>query len=182
MPGAATASARILDEPLAAHEKALAEFLASAEALRPDDWSRAMQTGKWSPAEIVEHVRLSFVASLDCLQGRQGMRPVLTGWKAAIARWLYLPKILRTGEFPKGARAPRETRPMNPAPLREEGISRVRIAARDLETALRADPDPASHRILHPYFGFLSLTTSLRLLARHTRNHRNQLHNYVVIP
>jgi len=178
----AVETSRVIAEPLARYETALAEFLASAEALRPDDWSHAMHAGKWSPAKIVEHVRLSFVALRDSVQGGPEMHAVLTGWKAAIARWFVMPEILRTGRFPKGALSPREVRPKNPPASREEGIAGVRAAARDLEAALHSDPDPASHRILHPYFGSLSLTTALHLLAQHTRHHRNQLHNYVVMP
>ena len=173
---------RALAEPLALHEKALAEFLASAEALRSDDWSHATHPGKWSPAEIVEHVRLSFVTLRESVQGGPEMHAVLTGWKAAIARWFVMPKILRTGRFPKGARAPREVRPKNPSASREEGVAGVRAAARELEAALRSDPDLGSHRVVHPYFGSIPLTTSVHLLAQHIRHHRNQLHNHVVMP
>jgi hypothetical protein len=173
---------RAIAERLARHEKALAEFLESAEALRPDNWNHAMHAGKWSPAEIVEHVRLSFVALRDSVQGGPKRPPVLTGWKAAIARWFFMPKILRTGRFPRGARAPRETRPRIPSASREEGVAGVRTTARDLEAALRSDSDPASHQILHPYFGPIPLPTALHLLAQYTRHHRKQLHNYVVMP
>jgi hypothetical protein len=173
---------QILARPLAEHEKALAEFVEAVNALSSSDWNHAMHAGKWSPAEIVEHVRLSFDVHRDALQGGPGARPVLTGWKAAAARWFVMPKILRTGRFPRNARAPREIRPTASSGSRGEGLARLRASASAFEEACQAVSDPASRRIVHPYFGALPLPTALRLLARHTRNHRNQLRNFTVIP
>lgn len=50
-----------ITEPLAAHGRALAAFAARARAVPPDDWNRSPAPGKWSPGQVAEHLRLTYL-------------------------------------------------------------------------------------------------------------------------
>ena len=97
-----------------------------------------------------------------------------TLWQRILLRLTLVPKILRDGAFPKGARAPRETRPQMPEHGQAEAIARFRErATRFSETA--SDPRHARARLTHAYFGRASVTNTILLCARHIEHHRAQL-------
>lgn len=72
------------------HREALGDFVATAEAVAPADWNAPVQEKKWSPAEITEHLRLSYVAVRAELAGQAGMRIRTRWWQQRLFRLLYL--------------------------------------------------------------------------------------------
>jgi hypothetical protein len=164
-----------LEESLAEHRAALDAFRMTADRVGDEAWARPSAEGKWSPGQIAEHLALSLEAVRQDLEGRSRMRFVLPAWKRLLARRLYLPRLLATGRFPAGARAPREIRPSPSAMRREEALERLRRGADEIEALCARDPRAASRKLAHPYFGALAAPTLLRLLAWHTLHHRAQL-------
>ena len=165
----------LLAGPLAEHRRAIESFLEAGRAVPEPEWSRPLAPGKWSPAEIAEHIRLSFeVVRRELLEGT-GMRVVVPPWKGFLLRRVFLGRIVRTGRFPPGIRAPREARPVAPSETRSEALRLVEAAAADFEAACAGVDDPRSRRLTHPYFGAIPLPLACRFLARHTRHHQNQL-------
>lgn len=161
--------------PLADHRAAVREYAAAANRLDTQAWLRPLGPDRWSPAMITEHLALSIGAFTDDAAGRAHMAEVFGPWKRFVARTIYLRRLLRTGEFPGNARAPRETRPStSPKPM-TEALSALDRAVSDLEVTIGAHPHPESCQITHPYFGRLPLVTALRLLELHTRHHLGQL-------
>jgi hypothetical protein len=164
-----------LEVALARHREAVAAFLASAAATQPDVWIRPASEGKWSPAQIAEHLRLAVEAVRRELDQGPGMKLQLSAWKRFLLRRAVLPKLLATGRFPPGVRAPREIRPALTPGSREEALRRLEAAAAELETRCRAHPHAATLRLLHPYFGALPASDLIRILAWHALHHRSQL-------
>ena len=168
-----SAVAADLEAGLAAHRGAVEEFASRAARVGPDAWARPPAPEKWSPAELTEHLRLALAAVAQELAGGAGMRPVLPGWTRLLLRWSVLPRILGGGWFPKGARAPRETRPTAPDGDPTQALRRLAAELERYESICRACPPRA--RLTHPYFGRLPLARANRLLAAHARHHAGQL-------
>ena len=157
---------------LANYEAAAAAFRAGAAAIPGDAWARPRAEGKWSPAEETEHIVLSHELFLSQLHGGPPMRAIVTGWKLVALRWLMLPWILRTGRFPRGARAPRESRPIAVGASRADLLARMDRAVRGVIAALApGDAAMSRLRLRHPYFGMMTAAQVLELSTLHTRHH-----------
>ena len=157
------------------HRQALAALQATAESLPEAHWDAPRAPGKWSPAQIVEHVRLTCRTIQSELEGRGGMR-VRTGWlRQRVLRLLLVPRILRTRTFPKGAPAVRELRPQADLRLeRGQTLDALREQAASLVAAMAA-ADPATMKVTHPFFGRLDPLQGLELATVHVQHHRAQL-------
>jgi hypothetical protein len=160
---------------MAEHEAAIEACIAAARRLPDDEWNAPRAAGKWSPAQHVEHVGLSYQMVIDGLNGRPP-KARLSRLRMFVLRMLVLPKILRSDKFREGVPAPREMRPM-PQPQGRavvEELLRARAAA-CIETLLAANKRGV--RVPHPYFGPLPLLSMLRLGTAHTRHHTGILLN-----
>jgi hypothetical protein len=164
------ALAAALLENRRAHEA----YVQSASGIPPEEWDRTAGPGKWSAGEITEHLRLALEALDRELRGEPAMKHRVPGWKQFLLRNLVLPRMLRTRRFPRGVRAPRETRPSAPAALPAEALRRLTEALDRFEAACAEHGQPR-RRLTHPYFGGLALPQFHRLLALHTLHHRAQL-------
>lgn len=161
--------------PLADHRKAIREFMAAASRLDTQTWLRPIGPSRWSPALITEHVSLAIGAFTADAAGRAHMAQVFGPWKRFVARTLFLRRLLRTGQFPDRAIAPRETTPSSSPQQQSEALAALDRAVSDLEVTIAAHPSAARCEITHPYFGRLPLPTALRLLELHARHHLGQL-------
>jgi len=164
-----------LEETLAWHRAAVEAFVASAAATASEDWHRPVREGKWSPAQIAEHLFLGLEAVRRDLEQGPPMKFVLPAWKRLLLRRTVLPRLLATGRFPAGVRAPREIRPAVPTVTREEALRRLESAAAQIDARCKRDPRAASLRLAHPYFGALPAPDLILILAWHTIHHRAQL-------
>ena len=174
-----TRRARAWARAVADHDAALAEMRLAVERLPPERWGTPVAEGKWSPAEEALHVTIAYEFACANVAGGAGMRPRVSAIRAALLRWFLLPRILRTGRFPRDVRAPREVRPageeahaLAPAAL----LVRLERAAGSAAASLAAAASRApSVRMDHAYFGPLRPLPALRMLAAHTRHHARRL-------
>jgi DinB family protein len=157
---------------LGEHAAAVATFRARANAIPADQWQAPRAAGKWSAAQEVEHISLSYETFLSQLEGGPGMRTMVSPLRALVLRWLVMPYLIRTGRFPR-ARAPRETRPVATAATKAELLSRIDRAADGLSVA--AERESPGRRLSHPYFGRIPLMQALRMSAAHTRHHTHTI-------
>jgi len=162
------------DEIAALHDAAAKNLATAAEAVSSDRWLTPRAEGKWSPAEVVEHLNTVYDVVLRELDGGAGMK-IRTPWYARIVlRLTIVPKILRGRGFPAGAPAPKETRPVLSITDQRELISRFRDrAARFAAAATNARG--TEKRITHAYFGAAPIPQSMLLCARHIEHHMQQL-------
>ena len=131
--------------------------------------------GKWSPAEITAHLAESYRVLRLELSGEPGMRVVVPFFKRAILRYTVLPRLLRSGRFAIGVRAPKETRPRTSQPTPAKGVAVLETEVRGFDEALEAGVRRGRVSLTHAYFGRLNARQALRLCAIHTAHHTNQL-------
>ncbi len=159
----------------AGHEQAVAAFLAAARVVPADDWNRPLGPGKWSPAEIAEHLRLTYARVNAELAGGKGLRIRSSFWLRQLLRLLYLPRILRTGRFPRGVMAPGEVRP-GAGPFEQPAtLAGLEANAKEVGEKLAARAAPRGSVLTHHLFGGLNVVQAWRLLTVHTEHHRRQL-------
>ena len=156
------------------HRDAVRRFVATAEGLGADAWTRPRASGKWSPAQTAEHLVLAYEAALRELSGAPGIRPLVTGLRRVVLRRVLLPHILFHRSFPLRAASPREIRPPAVHADRAAVLARMRELAVQAERELEAARSTGA-RVTHPYFGPLDALTSLRFLAVHLEHHLRQL-------
>lgn len=161
---------------LSLHAEAVNDLARSAGELAPDLWAAPLGPGRWTPAQVVVHLTLSYEALLHELGGGEPMRMRTRAWQRAILRFTLRPRILAGSFFPHGIRSPREVRPPDEAPERAAAVARFRERAGALVAALeRARRGGERVRLTHPYLGRMNAAESLRFCAAHIRHHQAQL-------
>ena len=156
------------------HREAIASVVDVVRSVDPATWAVSRGPGKWSPAEIAEHLALAYEPPLAELDGGAGFALRLKGWKQALARWKYLPMMLERGRFPAGVRSPREARPTSHAATPDAACKRLAENANRFEQRLAQAQAIHPVRLTHAYFGLLNAAQILKLLAVHARHHRGQ--------
>lgn len=158
------------------HDAAAARLAETAESVDPEKWLVPRAEGKWTPAQVVEHLNRVYDVVLGELDGKPGMR-IRTGFLMRTAlRLTVVGRILRGGWFPEGAPAPYETRPGRGVENKDEAIRDFRARAAEFSSAVaKAHESGKKVRITHAYFGAASLERSTLLCARHIEHHGRQL-------
>ena len=157
------------------HQVALASYLDAAAALPADAWTTPWQPGKWTPAEITEHLALTYRVFIGEATTGATMKLKLTPFRRRMLKLLLLPHMLFHRKFPKGARAPREVRPEAPAGSREEALEGLRGLGEQFERAAEAARGAGKPGLTHPYFGLVDWNRGLRFCALHIEHHRGQI-------
>ena len=164
---------------LAEHDEALRAFVAACERIPADRWHQATAPGKWSPSEVVLHVRHAYELARDATNGGPGMRLRVSPLRAWALRTMLLPLLLRWKRLPEGVPAPREVVPdsttssqLTPHASTEALLRSAQRAATELRRAADHRPLP---RLVHAYFGALTPRVALRMLSTHTWHHARAL-------
>ncbi|MGH7662686.1 MAG: DinB family protein [Gemmatimonadaceae bacterium] len=157
------------------HAAAVSEFVSAATALPENAWHAPRAEGKWSPAQITEHLSLAFAAALSELDGGRGVRMRGSRLRRLLLRRLLLPRLLTGATFPAGVRSPSEARPGDVTASRREGLDRMTLLARRFEEQASRSSGRDAMRVTHPYFGALPALQGLRFSAAHIRHHKAQL-------
>lgn len=160
------------------HSDAAAAVAAAAERIPPEKWMAPRGAGKWSPAQVLEHLSLSYDVLNRELTGGPGMQIRTKLWQRVFLRFTMLPKLMRGGGFPEGARAPREVREPVGNPDQRAAIASFRERAAKFE-ALADGAQHSGRRVLltHAYFGRSNVRNAVLLCARHVEHHEAQLKN-----
>jgi hypothetical protein len=154
------------------HRAALDAFLQTAAGIPPERWSEPLGAGRWTPAQVAQHLLLVYEVLLSQLAGGPPL-PMRAGpLKSRLLRWFILPHILFHRSLPRGVSAPPAVAAVG------EGIERGALAARFQATAERVEGElrATAHRhFVHPLFGRVPLPRALPFLAVHMEHHRRQL-------
>lgn len=160
---------------IASHRRAVSAFVDAARAVPPSQWATPRAPGKWSPAQVTEHVTLAYEQSGRMLHG-SFTGSAMPWYQQLLARRLGLPSILKRGDFGKGPfQAPDFLRPSASPSSSVTLLARLEAAAHDLEATLAQASDARRVRVDHPIFGRLPLANLVRFLVVHTNHHRPQL-------
>lgn len=142
------------------------------------DWQRA-PAGKWTPAQIVEHLALGLESSAAKF-GERRAKPPMTRRPRTPRERLASALILGLGWFPPGFTAPDGT---NPAPGVQGKAAEARFrAGLDAWAAVERDLLPTRPRDLfvkHPVLGDLTIPEWLRFHRVHARHHARQIRRRV---
>jgi uncharacterized damage-inducible protein DinB len=160
---------------IASNRRAVNEFVGAARAVSPAKWTTPRAAGKWSPAQVTEHVALAYEQSSRMLHGTF-TGPAKPWYQQLLARWLGLPPLFKRGDFGKGPlQAPDFIQPSASPASSVALLARLEAAADDLEGNLAAASNAGRVTVDHPVFGRLPLTDLLHFLFIHTNHHRPQL-------
>lgn len=156
------------------HRAALAAYVARAGRLTSERWRVPRAPGKWSPAEISEHLALSYEAGLRELRGGPPLAIRTNFWERLVLRRFVMPKLLAGGALTRPVKAPREIR----HPVAGEQVAtlaRLAQLGETLERELDSGSSRGPVRFTHPYFGALDAVQTLKFCAFHARHHEAQV-------
>lgn len=160
-----------LQTALHTHHEAVEAFLAAAGAVPAEQWGRPRLPGKWSPAQVAEHVALAYEANRGVLHGRAPGASAPRLLRPLIRRFGLGP-VLRRGRFIPGSKSPKAFQPSASPPAPGVLLVRLRAAVEAFEGDARAF---GTSTLDHPFFGRLSLLDFVRLQEIHTEHHHGQL-------
>jgi hypothetical protein len=162
---------RVLD----VHSAAVKSLVETAEQIPADRWLLPREEGKWSPGHVLQHLNQTYEVLLRELRGGTGMAIQTKLWQRWMLRFTVVPKILRGGWFPSGARAPREIRPAEPAADKDAAIAKFRALSKEFDgIAIKAQAN-GGQKLSHAYFGKAGVPDSVLLCTRHIEHHTRQL-------
>jgi hypothetical protein len=164
-----------LDAELTSHRAALAAFVATVEALDEAAWHAHPEPGKWSPAQVAEHLRLTYLVVLAELEGTGGFRVRTRWWQQRLFRFLYLRRILDRGVFPRGVPAVREIRPGEGPFERAAAVAGLRAEGERFLRAVVAAAGRPGVTVTHPFLGQVEVLPGLRFATQHIRHHHGQV-------
>jgi hypothetical protein len=153
---------------------AVQHFTSVALTVPADAWTRAPAAGKWTPAQVAEHVALTMDQSVLILEGRSTSVSLPKLLRPLVRRFMLRP-LLRSGRFRRGGKAPRGFVPS------AHGVSQAEVAAaleRSLvayERAVTRSHHGGHDTFEHPVFGRIPLVDYVRLNELHARHHEAQL-------
>lgn len=143
---------------------------------RPDaDWQRG-PAGKWTPAQIVEHLAIGLTWSAEKFEQRRAYAPMARRRRRVIER-LASAAILGLRWYPQGSRAPEGSRP-GPHVTRADAEAHFRGGVAHWEALERLLLPARRHDLFvrHPRLGDLTLEEWLRFHVVHARHHAKQIH------
>lgn len=127
--------------------------------------------GRWSIAQVLEHLTLAFGANADAIEKALGSGEV-RGRSPGLAQRLGRRLVIDIGYFPR-VQAPERTRPIGSVPP-ERSVAAIRDALVRLDLALARASAQFGDRALvanHPYFQGLTVPQWRKFHWRHTVHH-----------
>ena len=142
--------------------------------MSPDDW-RYAPPGKWSCAQILEHLLLSYTATTKGTQtALQTGKPL--GGQPTLKDKLATFYVARMGFLPAGRKAPKSTRPANGSGVQSLRQFNDALVAMDATLANAEKRFGRVAKILdHPVLGPMNTKDWRRFHRTHARHHLKQI-------
>ena len=149
-------------------------FVAEALAIPADRWRTPTAPGKWSPAQVTEHVVLAYEAGARIVNGEEPISEGPPKFLRPIIRTAIRLTTLRTGKFPKSKTQPIFV-PKDVAATQPELCARLERASVSFAQVSAAVVNRGQMQFEHPFFGRFGVLEYLRFVAFHTAHHQPQL-------
>lgn len=156
-------------ESISANRAAVEDLVLAAEA-SASAWTTPRAPGKWSPAQVVEHVARALEESANVIAGRPNSLPTVPFFLRPLAR-MFFKRALRTGKLKK-TKTNAAMDPVEGSPTPEEARVRLEQALAKLEEEAGAS---SGGMVESGAFGRVSLEDCLTFTALHTRHHIKQI-------
>jgi hypothetical protein len=164
---------RDISSTIRSNQTAIAEFLDAVRAVPAGDWAEPSAPGKWSPAQVVEHVALVYELGLQLLQGT-ATDPSAPRWLRPLIGMIIRRTVLRTGRFMKSKTAA-PFRPRGAPASRDALVARLEAASRAFERSAEQEVERGRSTFDHPVFGRFGVADYVQFHAYHTKHHQAQL-------
>lgn len=154
---------------------AVSELVSTVLKLPASRWDEPRRRGKWSPAQITEHLAITYERATQFLDGPipvSGRRP--PKFLRPFIRTLIRLTVLRTGEFIK-SKTPAAFEPSARPEARQVLCDRLRRASDAFELRAREKLDAGIRTFEHSYFGTFGIEEFVRLEMHHVNHHRRQI-------
>lgn len=159
----------------ARHDAAVESFVAGARAVPAERWERPIGEGKWTPAQITQHVLQTYEVLISELRTGEGLT-VRTGWATRqVLRLVVLRPIMWLRRIPSGAKAPRPIRPREDGLDQAAAVARLEAVVCEFNSEIVASRDRTNARLTHHLFGSVDTVDGLDFVAVHTEHHGRQL-------
>jgi len=161
-----------IDSALAAHRNAVGDLVRAAER-SAGTWTIPRAPGKWSPAQVVEHVARALEESAHVVAGAPSKFPTLPPFLRPLARAMFFNRVLSKNAFPNaktGKAFDPASGPGTPA------AARVRLeAAREAFDQACRDRAASGKKVESTIFGTVSVEDYARFQELHARHHCSQM-------
>ena len=148
-------------------------ILERARGIPVDRWAAPRAPGKWSPAQVTDHVGVSTRVARDAVAMKPGLGSI-PGFLRPIARTFFLTPALKNG-FPKKGKGPPIFAPAHDPMPRPDLIARIDSEVTDFERETREMEKGGKTSFVHGFFGEVSLADYVMFNALHFDHHREQL-------
>lgn len=157
---------------LAENRARVEEFIAQARTTAAT-WTTPVRPGKWSPAEVAEHITISYRQTAGLMKdGVSDGFPKLPALLRPLVRRIAFAPVLKTGRFARPVKTFKSLTPEHPPATPDEAAARLLATLDAFEAAVRAMP---ADTVRHPAFGTISAADYVLFQAHHTRHHQAQL-------
>jgi Protein of unknown function (DUF1569) len=161
-----------LDQALAGVRAAETAFLAAINGAEKT-WTIPRASGKWSPAQVVEHVALILEESANVASGAPSKFPTIPVFLRPIVRALMFNRILKKNAF-SNMKAIQAFLPASGPATPAEGRRRLEGALARYEQACRGRAS-GGQAVISPLFGVVSVADFARFQELHIRHHLLQM-------
>lgn len=163
-----------LESVLESQRAAAEAFKTAALAVADDLWNVPRAPGKWSPAQLTDHVGVATRVARGAVSGNAkfGSIPKFFRW---LPRKFYLDKVLRDGALPKKGFGPAAFAPAQQPRPRPELCSQLDAEIAAFAQLARDLTKAGQVTFEHGVFGTVPIADYVRFNALHLDHHREQL-------
>lgn len=157
------------------HRTVIADYVQAASGIDEQAWRLPVAAEKWTPAQITDHLILTYEMLGKQIRGEQSLKMQYNFPLRQILRLTILPKIYRTRQLPRGAKAPPEIMPEDSKMPRQTALENLEELSDAFENEILSRRDDKKFRLTHHVFGDLKPLKAIDFIAIHTEHHARQL-------
>jgi len=162
-------------EAIEKHQAVIADYVRTASRIDEEVWRLPVGAEKWTPAQITEHLILTYQMLVKQIHGEQSLKMQYNFPLRQILRLAILPKIFRTRQLPRRAKAPPEIMPEDSTMPREMALTKLEESSGAFENEILSRRNDKKFRLMHHVFGQIEPLKGIDFIAIHTEHHTRQL-------